>query len=240
MRYISFIFIICFTVSSCSNSPEPNVQLTDFSDDVSVQKLGQRLIDLPKGLNTLELGSLDSEELLIAVHGSRSQGYEWVYPLKTINTKKKEVYFYRWPDQVCFQASADKLSVDIANLLAGNPSLKKVTLIGHSYGGILVSHVLKNWINKTPLEVHVVASPLLGNDLLINTCNYSPIQTISSNTALFEWRTQHQLDSAFKDLSPNPQDISIIGSSITILPDTYKGNRLGHNWSISWVADEAF
>ena len=240
MRYISFIFIISFTVSSCSNSPEPNVQLTDFSDDVSVQKLGQRLIDLPKGLNTLELGSLDSEELLIAVHGSRSEGYEWVYPLKTINTKKKEVYFYRWPDQVCFQASAEKLSVDIVNLLAGNPSLKKVTLIGHSYGGILVSHVLKNWINKTPLEVHVVASPLLGNDLLINTCNYSPIQTISSNTTLFEWRTQHQLDSAFKDLSPNPQDISIIGSSITILPDTYKGNRLGHNWSISWVADEAF
>ena len=240
MRYISFIFIICFTVSSCSNSLEPNVQLTDFSDDVSVQKLGQRLIDLPKGLNILELGSLDSEELLIAVHGSRSEGYEWVYPLKTINTKKKEVYFYRWPDQVCFQASAEKLSVDIVNLLAGNPSLKKVTLIGHSYGGILVSHVLKNWINKTPLEVHVVASPLLGNDLLINTCNYSPIQTISSNTTLFEWRTQHQLDSAFKDLSPNPQDISIIGSSITILPDTYKGNRLGHNWSISWVADEAF
>ena len=240
MRYISFILIICFTVSSCSNSPEPNVQLKDFSDDVSVQKLGQRLIDLPKGLNTLELGSLDSEELLIAVHGSRSEGYEWVYPLKTINTKKKEVYFYRWPDQVCFQASAEKLSVDIVNLLAGNPSLKKVTLIGHSYGGILVSHVLKNWINKTPLEVHVVASPLLGNDLLINTCNYSPIQTISSNTTLFEWRTQHQLDSAFKGLSPNPQDISIIGSSITILPDTYKGNRLGHNWSISWVADEAF
>ena len=100
MRYISFIFIICFTVSSCSNSPEPNVQLTDFSDDVSVQKLGQRLIDLPKGLNTLELGSLDSEELLIAVHGSRSEGYEWVYPLKTINTKKKEVYFYRWPDHL--------------------------------------------------------------------------------------------------------------------------------------------
>jgi hypothetical protein len=99
---------------------------------------------------------------------------------------------------------------------------------------------LKNWINKTPLEVHVVASPLLGNDLLINTCNYSPIQTISSNTTLFEWRTQHQLDSVFKDFSPNPQDISIIGSSITILPDTYKGNRLGHNWSISWVADEAF
>ena len=136
MRQINYIFIFCLFSASCSNSPEPNIQLVDFANDVSVQKLGQWLIDLPKWLNILELGSLDSEELLIAVHGSRSEGYEWVYPLKTINTKKKEVYFYRWPDQVCFQASAEKLSAEIANLLAGNPSLKKVTLIGHSYGGI--------------------------------------------------------------------------------------------------------
>lgn len=240
MRQINYIFIFCLFSASCSNSPEPNIQLVDFANDVSVQKLGQRLIDLPRGLNSLESGLLDAEEIFIAVHGSRSQGYEWVYPLKTINTKKKEMYFYRWPDQGCFQAPAQRLSEDIANLLAENPSLNKVTLVGHSYGGILVSHVLKNWTSNTPLEAHIIASPLLGNDLLINTCNYSHIKTINPNTALFEWRTQHQLDSAFKDLSPNPQDISITGSSITILPDTYKGNRLGHNWSISWVADEAF
>ena len=150
------------------------------------------------------------------------------------------MYFYRWPDQGCFEAPAEKLIKDISNILLENPSLNKVILIGHSYGGILVSDVLKKWANKIPVEAHIIASPLAGSDLLINSCNYYPIKKIKANSALFEWRTQHQLDSAFKDTSPNPQDISIIGSSITILPDTYKGNRLGHNWSISWVADEVF
>ncbi|MDA1342204.1 MAG: alpha/beta hydrolase, partial [Proteobacteria bacterium] len=54
---------------------------------------------------------------------------------------------------------------------------------------------------------------------------------------LYEWRTQQHLDSAFKDLPENPQNIVIEGSMVTVLPDTYNGHRLGHNWSISWVAD---
>ena len=121
-----------------------------------------------------------------------------------------------------------------------NNSFKKVSLIGHSYGGILVTHVLKHWNEATPLEVHVVASPLLGTSMLKSICGYEPIEMLPNNTSLFEWRTQHQLDSAFKDLPEDPQQINIKGSLITVLPETYKGNRLGHNWSISWVADEAF
>jgi len=240
MKQTTLILIFSFFAASCSDSSTSHIQLKDFIDDVSVQKLGQGLIDLPYGLNALESGLSESEEILIAVHGSRSQGYEWVYPLKYIDSLKKEMYFYRWPDQGCFEAPAEKLIKDISNILLENPSLNKVILIGHSYGGILVSDVLKKWANKIPVEAHIIASPLAGSDLLINSCNYSPIKKIKANSALFEWRTQHQLDSAFKDTLPNPQDISIIGSSITILPDTYKGNRLGHNWSISWVADEVF
>jgi len=240
MKQTTLILIFSFFAASCSDSSTSHIQLKDFIDDVSVQKLGQGLIDLPYGLNALESGLSESEEILIAVHGSRSQGYEWVYPLKSIDSLKKEMYFYRWPDQGCFEAPAEKLIKDISNILLENPSLNKVILIGHSYGGILVSDVLKKWANKIPVEAHIIASPLVGSDLLINSCNYSPIKKIKTNSALFEWRTQHQLDSAFKDTLPNPQDISIIGSSITILPDTYKGNRLGHNWSISWVADEVF
>lgn len=240
MKQTTLILIFSFFAASCSDSPTSHIQLKDFIDDVSVQKLGQGLIDLPYGLNALESGLSESEEILIAVHGSRSQGYEWVYPLKSIDSLKKEMYFYRWPDQGCFEAPAEKLIKDISNILLENPSLNKVILIGHSYGGILVSDVLKKWANKIPVEAHIIASPLAGSDLLINSCNYSPIKKIKANSALFEWRTQHQLDSAFKDISPNPQDIPISGSSITILPDTYKGNRLGHNWSISWVADEVF
>jgi hypothetical protein len=76
--------------------------------------------------------------------------------------------------------------------------------------------------------------------MLKNICGYEPAKKTPNNTVLFEWRTQHQLDNAFKDLPEDPQQINIQGSQVTILPDTYKGNRLGHNWSISWVADEAF
>ena len=240
MKQTSLIFILSYLLTSCSDPSNSHIKLKDFTDDVSVQNLGKRLINLPYGLNALESGLSESEEVLVAVHGSRSQGYEWVYPLKSIDSLKKEMYFYRWPDQGCFEEPAEKLIKDISNILLENPSLSKVILIGHSYGGILVSDVLKKWMNKIPVEAHIIASPLAGSDLLINNCNYSPIKKIKVNSALFEWRTQHQLDSAFKSTSPNPQDISIIGSSITVLPDTYKGNRLGHNWSISWVADEVF
>jgi hypothetical protein len=240
MKHISYTFALVFFIAGCGNAPQPPIQLSDFSDEISVKKLGKRLINLPYGLNSLEPREEEAQEIFIAVHGGGSEGYEWIYPIKTIDTKQKHMHFYRWPDNGCFQSSAEKLAVQINNLLSQKNSFKKVSLIGHSYGGILVTHVLKHWNEAMPLEVHVVASPLLGTSMLKSICGYEPIETLPNNTSLFEWRTQHQLDSAFKDLSEDPQQINIKGSLVTFLPKTYKGNRLGHNWSISWVADEAF
>ena len=240
MKHVFYTFVLVLFMAGCGNAPQPPIQLSDFSDEISAKKLGKRLIDQPYGLNSLEPIEEEVQEIFIAVHGGASEGYEWIYPIKTIDTKQKHMYFYRWPDNGCFQSSAEELAVQINNLLSQNYSFKKVSLIGHSYGGILVTHVLKHWNATTPLEVHVVASPLLGTSMLRNMCGYVPIETVPSNSSLFEWRTQHQLDSAFKDLSEDPQQINIKGSLVTVLPETYKGNRLGHNWSISWVADEAF
>ena len=76
--------------------------------------------------------------------------------------------------------------------------------------------------------------------MLNSICGYQPISFIPKNSVLYEWRTQHQLDNVFKDLSEDPQQIELKESYVTTLPETYKSNRLGHNWSISWVADEAF
>jgi len=240
MNNIFYIFAFIFLITGCSNAPQPPIQLSDLSDDISVKKLGERLIDLPYGLNSLEPREEEAQEIFIAVHGGGSEGYEWIYPIKTIDTKEKHMYFYRWPDDGCFQSSAEALANEINTLLSQNKSFKKVSLIGHSYGGILVTHVLRHWSSATPLEVHAVASPLLGMSMLKNICGYTPIEKLSNNSSLFEWRTQHQLDSAFKDLLEDPQQINIRGSLVTVLPDAYKGNRLGHNWSISWVADEFF
>ena len=240
MKQIFYILAATFFLTGCNNAPQPPIQLNDLSDEISVKTLGERLIDLPLGLNALELSEEEAEEVFIAVHGGSSEGYEWIYPIKTIDTKHKHMHFYRWPDNGCFQSSAEELASEINNLLSQNSSYKKVTLMGHSYGGILVANVLKHWNADTPIEVHVVASPLLGMPMLTKICGYEPITMLPKNSSLFEWRTQHQLDSAFKDLLEDPQQINIKGSLVTVLPDTYKGNRLGHNWSISWVADEFF
>ena len=240
MKHIFYFSGLALFIAACGNAPQPSIQLEDLSDDISVKKLGERLIDLPYGLNALESSEEEAQEIFIAVHGGSSEGYEWVYPIKTIDTKQKQMYFYRWPDNGCFQSSAEALADEIKTLLSQNNSIKKVSLIGHSYGRILVTHVLKLWNSTTPLDVHVVASPLLGTSMLKNICGYTPIEKLPNNSSLFEWRTQHQLDNAFKDLLEDPQQINIKGSLVTVLPDTYKDNRLGHNWSISWVADEIF
>ena len=240
MKNIFYTFALTLFLTGCGNASKPPIQIDDLSHDISVKKLGERLIDLPYGLNALEPFVEEAQEIFIAVHGGSSEGYEWIYPIKTIDTKQKHMYFYRWPDNGCFQDSAEKLANEIKNILNQDKSMKKVSLMGHSYGGILVSHVLKNWKSTTPMEVHVVASPLAGTSILKNICGYEPVKKTPNNTALFEWRTQHRLDNAFKDLPADPQQINIQDSQVTTLPDTYKGKRLGHNWSISWVADEAF
>ena len=240
MKQILYTFALSIFLIGCNNAPQPPIQLNDLSDEISVKTLGNRLIDLPFGLNALELSEEEAEEVFIAVHGGSSEGYEWIYPIKTIDTKQKHMHFYRWPANGCFQSSAEELASEINNLLSQNSSYKKVTLMGHSYGGILAANILKHWNADTPIEVHVVASPLLGMPMLTKICGYEPITILPKNSSLFEWRTQHQLDSAFKDLLEDPQQINIKGSLVTVLPDIYKGNRLGHNWSISWVADEFF
>ena len=191
MKDIFYPLFLTLFIASCGNVPQPPIQLKDFAKDISVKKLGQRLVDLPYGLNALEPSIDEAQEIFIAVHGGSSQGYEWVYPIKTIDTRQKHMYFYRWDDNGCFQSSAEKLVNEILDILNQKKSLKKVSLIGHSYGGILVTHVLKNWQLTTPIEVHVVASPLLGNSMLKNICGYEPIEKIPNNAVLFEWRTQH-------------------------------------------------
>jgi hypothetical protein len=68
-------------------------------------------------------------------------------------------------------------------------------------------------------------------------CDFEMLTSIGKNVQFFEWRTRKELDGAFKDLDVDPQVIHLTGSTVTRLPETYRGKRLGHNWSISWVAD---
>ena len=240
MKYIHSFFVFIFLLVGCSDNSLPPIKINDFKNDISVKNLGLRLIDLPYGLNSMEQRRDEVQEIFIAVHGGNSEGYEWIYPLKKINTKSRHIYFYRWPDNNCFQNSAKSLKNEITEILNKDNSVTKIILMGHSYGGILVTHLLKNWNLTTSLEIHVVASPLLGTPMLNSMCGYEPILAIPKKSVLYEWRTQHQLDNVYKDFNEDPQKIELKESFVITLPETYKGNRLGHNWSISWVADEAF
>ena len=101
MKQIFYLLAATFFLTGCNNAPQPPIQLNDLSDEISVKTLGKRLIDLPFGLNALELSEDEAQEVFIAVHGGSSEGYEWIYPIKTIDTKQKHMHFYRWPDNGC-------------------------------------------------------------------------------------------------------------------------------------------
>ena len=60
----------------------------------------------------------------------------------------------------------------------------------------------------------------------------------NSKRDLFEWRTQHELDNAFNRLPEDPQVVDLPDSVVIRLPAKYNDRRLGHNWSISWVAEK--
>ena len=96
---------------------------------------------------------------------------------------------------------------------------------------------MEQWRGELPLEVHTIAAPLRGLGSLSPNCNYKTPTQIPKKSSLFEWRTIQKLDGAFKNLNYDPQNVEIVGSKVTRLPGTYKNNKLGHNWSISWVAD---
>ena len=111
-------------------------------------------------------------------------------------------------------------------------------LLGQSDGGLLGTAVSESLDLEFPLEIHAIASPLKGMGGLSSICEYNSPNSLPAGTSLYQWRTIQALDGAFKDLDFDPQVVEINNSIVTRLPETYKGNKLGNNWSISWVADE--
>ena len=175
---------------------------------------------------------------MIGVHGSNSRGYEWVYPLQILDKDTNLISFFRWNDKGCPKPSVISLLKILKSKIDANPQIERVVLLGHSYGGLLVTAFAETWDSKLPLEIHSIASPLLGMGGLSSICEYWPPDSLNTGVTLHQWRTVQELDGAFKDLDFDPQVVEIKDSSVTRLPETYKGNKLGHNWSISWVADE--
>ena len=198
---------------------------------------GEKLSGLDLGLNPLERFNGKEKVLLVSVHGSRSEGYEWIYPLQTLDTDNSATFFYRWDDRKCYSSSAKKLIFHLREAARGLPDTERVVIIGHSYGGVLVASLVERWKHSLSTEIHSVAGPI-GSSFSRGGCNFNTPKDIPDKLTFYQWRTQHHLDVAFRGLKNDPQNLDLIGSKVTRLPETYRGRRLGHNWSISWVADE--
>jgi len=222
-------FILC-------SKEYPWLSNLDYSNGVF--ESGEKLMSLEYGLYALEEKLSNEGSIIIAIHGSRSRGYEWIYPLKTLDSKNHDVYFFRWNDQGCPDTSAIKLNKLINEKLSKNTEIQRVVLISHSYGGLLTAWFYKNWSKNTPMEIHAIASPLAGMEIVNNICGYNPPTKIKEEVSVSQWLTQKNLDAAFKDLEIDPQIISLDRNKTFLLPTKYKNRRLGHNWSISYVADE--
>ena len=207
-----------------------SLNLYELDPNKEYLKSGQKLMDLDFGLHDLEANST-GKEILISIHGRDSRGFEWIYPLQTIDNEVTKTYFFRWDTTKCPQKTIPILMKEISAM----KDIEKITILGHSYGGIL-SSLLLNEIEAIETEIHVIAAPLGSSDLK-KYCGYKHPTSKNNNVSYYQWRTVKKLDYAFNSFDYDPQLIDFKESSVVRLPSQYRGKKLGHLWSISWVAD---
>ena len=207
-----------------------SLNLYELDPNKEYLKSGQKLMDLDFGLHDLETNQI-GKEILISIHGRDSRGFEWIYPLQTIDNEVTKTYFFRWDTTKCPQKTIPILMKEISAM----KDIEKITILGHSYGGIL-SSLLLNEIEAIETEIHVIAAPLGSRDLK-KYCGYKHPTSKNNNISYYQWRTIKKLDYAFNSFDYDPQLIDFKESSVVRLPRQYRGKRLGHLWSISWVAD---
>lgn len=223
-------------LGACQRSPSAPPTLGSLEAQSDVKEAGTQLMTLAEGLHRLDTSSPTPTTVVIGVHGHDSAGYEWRHPMVASGKTGAQVHFYRWDYEQCPTPMAAELDRHIDELLAAQPSIERVQVIGHSYGGVITMLMAAHYDGTPPLTADVVASPLAGASILTERCEYPGPLPPAENVTLRQWRTQQRLDGAFEKFDVDPQVVDLPGE-VTRLPDTYKGHRLGHNWSISWVVD---
>jgi pimeloyl-ACP methyl ester carboxylesterase len=181
LKYLGFIGFLLASLAY-GDQGEEHPWLESLDPGEGYKESGAKLIRLDFGLNPLERFNGKEKILLISVHGSQSEGYEWIYPLQRLDTKKSATFFYRWNDSKCYLNSAEKLNSYLSEAMRNLPELEKVVLVGHSYGGVLVTSLVETWNNRLPAEIHSIAGPI-GSEFYREGCNYSPPKYISDKAA---------------------------------------------------------
>ena len=214
-------------------------------DQSNAFALGEDLVAMPFGMQLLEANNAKANELIIGIHGGNSEGYEWIYPLWQLNQKFNQVFFYRWNDKRCANANNANLVNQIDTLLNNYSDVKKIKILSHSYGGThllysldLIEQRIANKNQDLRIEIHFIASLLSPPLLLRLGCQFKTDFKDDYSMNIYNWKTIQEIDGAFRNYRKDPQEVSILSASQTRLPETYNGIKLGHNWSISWVADQ--
>ena len=234
---VSLVLFSCGTFADEESFP----WLNSLDAGEGVRTSGSLLVGLPFGLHALEPEEPDASELFVGVHGWRSEGYEWVYPLQTINDDGRHMFFFNWDtnNRRCQLEVVEEIKTAILNELVDQSGYTSVSVIGHSLGGVVVAQLADTWDADLPLTIHTVASPLkaLTGDFNEECPSQLP-QTQRENIRFIQWRTRFELDNAFNQMDHNPMIVEIPNSIVVELPETYRERRLGHNWSISYVAEQ--
>ena len=236
------IYIFIFLLIGCTDT---------FNDPITFKALNVKLSDYDEILINREMGfhrvkgvnESDSSFGIIAVHGYypngwSSKGFEWMEPLSVLARKGVPLWFYRYDWRACPDDLVDTLQNQIKELIADKEHLDSLWIMGHSFGGLIVSLFSENWDEEFPITAHSVAAPLNSTTREIEKCK--PLNRadydIVKNINYFQWRTLHLQDGAFKKLEYDPQDITINNGKTILLPKEWDGGRLGHNRSILFVS----
>lgn len=221
---------------ACKEPPREVPTLAQLEADEDVKQAGRWLMAVPEGMHRLDTTAPTPVKVVLGVHGHGSEGYEWIQPLTTMDDTGAQVQFYRWDWDQCPEPAAQRLDQAVDELLQSQPMIEELQVIAHSYGGVISALMASRYDGRVPLTVDLVASPLAGFEQLRDRCGYDGPQPPAAGVTLRMWRTRKELDNAFSDMPEDPQRVELPGE-VTELPESYRGHRLGHNWSISWVVE---
>lgn len=246
MKKLALLITIVLLFTCSSNQDKAyTLSINEIPSGIEIKQSGKRLINKPFGLIQLINDQINNDStLIIAVHGYKSEGYEWVHFLNQFSKHYSNLYFYRYDWNNCPDEIGVELARTIDSLLNKHNDISNVEIFGHSFGGLVITYAAADIESGKEIRINTIASPLAGYPRIMDDCdlqytdeNELQYANWNSNISHHQWRTQKEQDGAFRDMSYDPQDILINNSTVTELPDSMDGHRLGHNWSVSWVTD---
>lgn len=213
---------------------------TTFKTNKQVVQTGRLLRQIDYGLHSLEKAQNSNPKVLIGVHGFKARGFEWVYPLLTMDDDTIHTHYFRW-DFLEENAKARVMFIDDLTKLIDERTapLEQIVIVAHSCGGVMVTAAINDLPKDVKFDIHTVASPLNGLGLF-TVCRPKLPESLPENITLTQWRTAKVKDSVFWWFPRDPQKIKKDYGVTIELPKKYHGIRLGHVRSLSWVAERIF